>query len=448
MAADCTIYTTTFPGGKKHTDTQRLRFTPDTGIEKEVVNLHPHVQFQEFEGFGGAFTDSAGYIYSLMNDEQKKQLLNAYYGEGGLGYTLGRTHLDSCDFSMGHYQAIENANDTEMKAFTLERTEQYILPMLQDAQSVFGSSIPLLAAPWSPPAFMKTNGQRNGGGALKDEYRAFYANYLCRYILQLRKAGANVVRLTTQNEPNATQTWDSCLYTPLQEKEFIRDYLYPALQQNGLADVELFIWDHNKERVFERSCEVLDADTDAMIAGIAFHWYSGDHFEALDLVHNRFPNKKMVQSEACIEYSLFSPEDFLANAQKYAHDIIGDLNGGMTAFYDWNLVLNEEGGPNHVANYCDAPFLFHTKTGELEERATYAYLGHFSRHIKPGAKRIGFSRYRQEVEVTAFENPDKSIIAVFLNRTKESMPVIIRINGQITNFHLSTQSIATIVLTP
>jgi glucosylceramidase len=347
---------------------------------------------------------------------------------------------------MEQYAAITDENDREMEGFSLARGNAYILPLLKAAQAAFGKTIPLMAAPWSPPVFMKTNDERSHGGELLPEYRAFYADYLCKYIAELRKEGAHIVRLTVQNEPKAVQTWDSCIYSALQEKEFIRDFLHPALQKHGLGDVEIFIWDHNKERVFERALEIMDGDTEKLVSGIAFHWYSGDHFEALDLLHDRFPDKKMVQSESCIEYSLFGADDFLVNAEKYAHEIIGDMNHGMTAFYDWNLVLDEKGGPNHVNNFCDAPFLFHTDSGKLEERASYAYIGHFSKYIRPGAKRIALSRYSEAVETTAFENPDGSIAAVFMNQGTEPLPVILRLNGKMTKFDLPGKSISTLMI--
>lgn len=446
MSRKATLYTTTYPQERKHVETHALPFIPDDGVENEVLNLYPQMQFQTFEGFGGAFTDAAGYVFSQMPQALQSQLINAYYGQDGIGYVLGRTHLDSCDFSLEHYEAAIRDAQGNITGLDLDRGNRYILPMLLAAQEALGKPIPLMAAPWSPPDYMKTNGQRNGGGTLKAEYYAPYAQYLCDYILALCAVGAQVVRLTVQNEPKAVQTWDSCIFTAQEEKVFIRDHLYPALQKHGLSDVELFIWDHNKERIFERACEVIDEDTDAMIAGIAFHWYSGDHFEALDLTQKRFPGKKMVQSEACIEYSRFSAADFLQNARKYAHDIIGDLNNGMTGFYDWNLLLDGQGGPNHVGNYCDAPFLYHEETGVLEERASYAYIGHFSRHIMPGAKRIGFSRYTDALEVTAFENPDGSLAAVLLNKGPQPLPVALRLQGELTRFQLPGDSIATVVV--
>ena len=177
---------------------------------------------------------------------------------------------------------------------------------------------------------------------LKEEYQSRWAEYICLYIKELRKKGCMVNRISLQNEPAAVQTWDSCIYSAEQEKTFLRDFLYPEMVKNDLNDIEIFIWDHNKERIFERACAIIDETTDHMIAGIAFHWYSGDHFESLDYLRRKFPDKKMILSEACIEYSKYSADDYLTNAQKYAHDIIGNLNNGMTAFYC------------HSANYLEA----------------------------------------------------------------------------------------------
>jgi glucosylceramidase len=439
---------TTFPENRKRTRRQWLAFVDDDGEENEAVNLYPELAYQTFEGFGGAFTDSAGYVFSLMSKELQQRLLNAYFGPNGARYTLGRLHLDSCDFSLEPYTALSDPNDRSLASFSLERSEKYLLPLIRAAQKTLGKTIPLMAAPWSPPAFMKTNEARAGGGSLKAEYRSLWAEYLCTYLVELRKRGFDLRRMTIQNEPNATQTWDSCVYTAEEEKVFLRDFLIPALRQHKLDDMELFIWDHNKERVYERARDVLDETLSPLIAGIAFHWYSGDHFEALHLIQEQFPGKKMVQSEACIEYRVLSKDNMFQGAQKYAHDIIGDLNAGMSAFYDWNLVLDEEGGPNHVKNFCDAPFLYHTNSGLLEERPSFSYISHFSRFIRSGARRIAFSRYTDALELTAFRNPDESIAAVFLNRTRDTLPINLRVAGKLTAFHLPPQSIATATLPP
>lgn len=434
---------TTFHENVKEIKTGQLAFTKDNGVENQVVNIYPSVRGQKFEGFGGAFTDSAGYVYSKMSEAQRQQMMYTYFDKKELNYQFGRIHLDSCDFSMEQYEALGDENDKEMRNFSMERGMKYILPLLLDAERASGKKIELMLSPWSPPAFMKTNGQRSHGGMLKEEFRKQWAEYICLYMKKLQELGCVIKRISLQNEPAAVQTWDSCTYTAEQEKGFLRDFLYPEMVKNGFNEIEVFIWDHNKERVFERACAIIDDTTDHMITGAAFHWYSGDHFETLDYLRRRFPGKKLILSEACIEYSKYSADDYLANAQKYAHDIIGNLNNGMTAFYDWNMLLDEQGGPNHVGNYCDAPYLYDTKKGELMERNTLAYIRHFSHFIQPGAVWIGTSRYTDEIDVTAFENPDHSIQVVILNRDAHEKKIVLRLEGEMAEFQIPAMAIMT-----
>ena len=424
---------------------KEVEFISDGGEENCLLNLYPSVTYQTFEGFGGAFTESAGYIYGQMHQEQKEEMLRAYFDRSEMGYRMVRVPIDSCDFSLGHYEAAGDAEDKSFAQFQLERVEKNIFPLLDDAQRIYGGNLEIMLTPWSPPAYMKTNGDRNHGGELKPEYKKAWADYICRYIKEYRKRGYLVKRMSLQNEPKAAQTWDSCVYTAQLEKEFLRDYMWPALQENDLSDIEVFIWDHNKERAYERACEIIDETTKHMVAGIAFHWYSGDHFEALQMIRDRFPDKKLILSEACIEYSKFASDDYLKNAQKYAHDMIGNLNHGMNAFYDWNVVLNEEGGPNHVGNFCDAPFLYDTKKIELIRRNTADYLWHFTHFIKTGAVRIGMSRYCDALEATAFLNPDGQIVVVLLNRTCCDIKVYLRLEDQMAEVLVKSNTIVTAV---
>lgn len=437
---------TTYEENRRCRKEETAEFIADGGEENFLLNLYPSVTYQTFEGFGGAITESAGYIYNQMNEDQKEEMLRAYFEADQMAYHMARIPIDSCDFSLGHYEAVEDAGDQTFARFQLKRVEKHILPLLNDAQKIYGGNLELMLTPWSPPAYMKTNGDRNNGGGLKQEYKKVWASYICRYIREYRDRGYLVKRISLQNEPKAVQTWDSCVFTARQEKEFLRDYLYPALRENGLEDIEVFIWDHNKERAYERACEILDETTAHMAAGIAFHWYSGDHFEALSMIRERFPDMKLILSEACIEYSKFNSEAYLQNAQKYAHDMIGNMNHGMNAFYDWNVVLDEVGGPNHVGNFCDAPFLFDTKKKELIRRNTADYLWHFTHFIRPGAVRIGITKYTDELEAVAFRNPDGQIVAVLLNRTDHTIKVNVRMEGQMAEITVAPESIGTGVL--
>ncbi|MFP3123751.1 glucosylceramidase [Ectobacillus funiculus] len=437
------LVTTTYQDDRKNTYQEKIDFSPDKGVEMKVVNIYPEMVYQTFDGFGAAITEAAGHTFSLMGEESQKHILDAYFGPNGNRYNLVRTHIDSCDFSLGQYAALNDPEDTEFKSFSLERDEQYIIPLLKEAEQTAGKSLSVMLSPWSPPDFMKTNGQRTYGGSLKPEYRKFWADYISHYIKQYRKKGFEVDMLTIQNEPNALQTWDSCLYTAEEEKEFLRDFLYPSLVKNGLQDIEVHIWDHNKERMFERACTIIDKETDKMVSGVAFHWYTGEHFDAIQLVHEKFPDKKLIFSEGCVEYSRFSLAGQLENAQMYAYDIIGNLNAGMTAFIDWNLILNKEGGPNHVNNFCDAPIMCDTEQDIVQEKLSFTYIGHFSRYIEPGAKRIASTKYTDKLNVVSMKNPNGSIVAVFLNRSNEEMPVALRMEGQVSEFFVPANSIVT-----
>ena len=417
-------------------------FIDDTGVEDQVINIYPQIKYQTFEGFGGAITDAAGYVFQQMNDVQQKELLTKYFDPDHMNYVRVRIHMDSCDFSTHLYSAIKDPQDRDLESFDFTDTEKYILPLLEAAQKTAQRPLKIMLSPWSPPAFMKTNGARKNGGSLKREFYPLWAKCICRYIAEFEKRGYEVEQISVQNEPKAVQTWDSCIYTAQEEKIFLRDYVWPSLAEHNLTDIDIYIWDHNKERAFEWAETIIDAETDHMVAGIAFHWYSGDHFEALRMLRERFPKKKLLLSEACIEFSKYSAEDNLANAQKYAHDIIGNLNEGMSVFLDWNLVLDELGGPNHVKNFCDAPYLFDTAQKQLVERELQSYIKHFSHYIETGAVRIGVSRYTDKLEITAFQKNSK-IVFVLLNRTQEAIPAFIRLNDTCAGLIAAPNSIAT-----
>lgn len=437
---------TTYKNNIRKTIEHNLTTIKDTDRENNLINIYPQMEYQKLEGFGGAVTDSAGYVFSLLNEEQKSEMVNQYFSTENMAYNQVRIPIDSCDFSLEHYEADSDPDDTEFQKFSFARVEKYILPLLDAAEKAYGGKLDIMLSPWSTPAYMKTTGERNHGGKLKPEYRKRWAEYICRYIEEYRNRGYHITKLTMQNEPKAVQTWDSCIYTAEEQKEFLREYLWPSLKAHGLDDIGIYLWDHNKERVFEWAETIIDTETTSMIRGMAFHWYSGDHFEALRVIHEKYPDKQLLLSEACIEYSKFSADDYLNNAQKYAHDMMGNLNEGMNTFLDWNLILNEEGGPNHVGNFCDAPYLFDRDSKELKESNILGYLWHFTHFLEPGAVRIGVSRYTDKLEVTAFEKDDK-ITFVILNRTDEELTAHIRLGEYCTEITVQPKSIGSGVMT-
>lgn len=443
-----TQITTQFNARQKHTQETNISFQKEeTGTEFAVVNIYPEISYQTFDGFGGALTEASGYVLSQMGEAVYDRVVEAYYGKDGIGYTHARTSLDSCDFGLGNYAAVEDGADKDLHTFSLSRDARYIQPLIQKAQRVLGEkSLVLMLTPWSPPGYMKDTGIKNRGGKLLPACYGDWARYICRYLQEYRGRGIAVRYLSLQNEPFAATPWDSCQYSAEEEKVFLRDYLYPRLQAENLSDIGILIWDHNKERIYERSRDTIDSDTNKMIAGIAFHWYTGDHFDALRLTEEQFPGKKLIHSEGCVEYSRFGQEDHLLHAQKYAHDIIGNLNAGMTAYIDWNIVLDARGGPNHVENFCSAPVMCNMETGEVEYRLTFDYISHFSKYILPGSKRVAHSCYTPDLEMTAFSTPAGTIAAVFLNRGAEAVPIALRIKGELAAVEVAGNSISTLLI--
>ena len=428
--------------------TYEIGLIPDTKEQEMfVVNLYPQKKYQTIEGFGAALTESAGYTLARMSEENYHKVVESYYGKDGIGYTLGRIHMDSCDFSIDNYCAVSNPDDPEFGDFSLERDARYVQPLVKLCAKAAEKPLGMLLSPWSPPAFMKDTGIRNGGGHLKKECYQTYADYIAKYIKEYQKLGIPVQSMTVQNEPLAVQTWDSCEYTAEEEKVFLRDYLYPTLQKNDL-DVAIYIWDHNKERVYERACEIVDDTTKGMVAGVAYHWYSGDHFDTLQMVREDFPELKLMHSEGCVELARYGAEagDDVRHAKMYAHDIIGDLNHGMNSWLDWNLVLDEIGGPNHVGNYCGAPIICDTTTDTVEIKPMFHAIEHFSKYIQLGAVRIGCSSFSPDMEMTAAQNPDGSCVLVIMHNSPERKMIQLRVEGRIARFHIPGDSISTIVL--
>lgn len=414
----------------------------------KVVNIYPECTRQVMRGFGGAFTEAAGVNYSKLSDEVKKEFVDSYFSEEGLCYNMGRTHINSCDFSLSNYACDDDPDDTEFKNFSMDRAQQYLIPLIKAAEGVRGEKLEILLSPWSPPAYMKTNGDMNNGGSLRREYYDAWAHYIAYYIGKLNEQDLNIRYLSIQNEPAACQTWDSCEYTAEEEMVFVRDFLGPVLEKEGLDSVKILVWDHNKEIAYERAEEILaDRKAADYIAGIAVHWYTGDHFEALGLIRERHPDKEIFFTEGCVEYSRFMDSGEIYKAEMYAHDMMGNFNNGVSAFLDWNLLLDSEGGPNHAKNFCAAPIMCTGDFGSIEKRLTYYYIGHFSRYVKPGAKAAAVTRFSDCVDAAAFVNPDQERVIILMNRTDHDQEIALREYGYGSNIQLKSHAIMTVCYT-
>ena len=407
------------------------------------VWLNPNVKFQEIEGFGGAFTEAAAVTWLKLSELQREEVLRAYFDrDTGHGYTFCRVHMNSCDFALGNYAHADVPGDVTLEHFNIAREREALLPFIKAAQRVAREPFKLLASPWSPPAWMKTNGQMNQGGKLLPEYRAVWAQCYVRFIQAYAAEGVPIWGVSVQNEPMASQRWDSCIYTAEEERDFVRDHLGPALEQAGLGHIQIVIWDHNRDEMVERASVVLsDPEAARYVWGTGFHWYVEDHFDHVQLVHDAWPDKKLLFTEGCQEGGPHTGEWELG--ERYARSMINDLNHWTVGWIDWNLLLDEHGGPNHVGNLCSAPLLADTTNDTVIPQSSYAYIGHFVRFVRPGARRILCAATKEVLECTAFLNLDGGVVVVVMNRSEFAVDFDIQLGRTQSSTTLPARSIAT-----
>ncbi len=421
-------------------------FNDNYDTTKSIIAVNSNQEFQEFLGFGGAFTEAAAVTLNELDEKGKKEALEAYFDkEKGLGYTLGRVHIHSCDFALGNYTYIEEG-DKELKTFDISHDDEYIIPMIKDAEKIVGEKIQMLASPWSPPAFMKDTKEMNYGGKLLDEYKDSWANYYVKFIDEMEKREIPIWAVTVQNEPAAIQSWDSCVYTAEDERDFVKNHLGPAMHKAGYEDKGIIIWDHNRDIMVERAATVLaDPEANKYVWGVGNHWYVSEAFENLSIVKNMFPDKHLIFTEGCVEFGIYGTESRWENAEMYGRNMIGDFNNWSEGWIDWNLFLNEIGGPNHVENYCEAPIMIDRNKKELIYNCSYYYIGHFSKHIQKGAKRISTCLNEEKVFSVSFKNPDGSIVVIVQNEgwIKE---VSLVVDGKGCNLTLPDRSITTYII--
>ena len=427
-------------------------FSEDTAVMRKIdvvhkiINIHPEVEFTVFEGFGGAFTEASATNWMTMSEELKEEVLRAYFSkEEGIGYTLGRVSIGSSDFSVDYYSYVKE-DDKTLESVDISREDKAVIPMIQAAKR-WADSLKILGSPWSPPKYMKDN-KVFQGGYLLPEYYGLWAGYMRKFVDAMKEHGIDIWAITVQNETRHQQLWESCCYTPEQEMELVKNHLGPALLG---TDTRIYMYDHNKERVFERAqAYYSDPDVAKYVEGIACHWYTRDHFGEIELCKHVYPDKKVMMSEGCIYHKEKGYGDNQWQlALRSVHDIIGNLNAGISSIFDWNMLLDEENGPFHWRegrNHCDSAIFYNKKEKALYYHPYYYFVGQFSKFIRPGAVRIGHSSYSPLLETTAFKNPDGTIAVVIYNNSSEEVPYILRLNGALLERMAQPYGVETVLL--
>lgn len=453
---------------------------PQELSEKEPtiqIELFPNERFQEITGFGGAFTESSAYLLNQISPKNRTQILSSYFSENGANYSLTRTHMNSCDFSLDHYSYSSVPNDTLLKHFTIEPDSSDLIPMIKEAKSISKEGFKIIASPWTAPPWMKDNNDWYGG-KLKPEFYASWSLFFSKYLTAYEDEGIDIWAITVENEPMGNDShWESMHYTPNEMSSFVKNNLGPQLQKDG-HNTKILVYDQNRGPELEEWASVLlqDEELSPFIYGTAVHWYSSTNNwfpNTLQYTHNLAKDKHILHTEGCVDsevprwkdndwywtkeatdwgYDWAKPENKHNHPKyvpvyRYARDIIGCLNNWVEGWVDWNMVLDEKGGPNLAQNWCVAPVLVDVTKDEVYYTPLYYVMVHFSKYIRPGATRIGFTNSDEELMVTATEK-NGSYTVVVLNMSAEEKTFEIKLNDHKKTITIAKEALQTIVIQP
>lgn len=464
------VYETSASGNKLE------KLTDSPTVENTVaIQLSPDDKFQEIIGFGGAFTESSAYLLNQLGKENRKLILDAYFGSEGAKYSLTRTHINSCDFSVSNYSYAPVAGDKELKHFSIDEDRDDIIPMIKEAMATSEDGFKILSSPWTASPWMKDNNAWTGGKLLP-EYYDTWALFFSKYITAYKKEGIDVWGLTVENEPLGNgNNWESMHFTPEEMVEFVSKHMGPKLEADG-HDVKILGYDQNRDELGEwADIMYKDEESAKYFDGMAIHWYASTYDympEVLNYTHEKAPTKMLIQTEACADAEVphwqddkwywtkeatdwgwdWAPEEQkhlhpkYVPVYRYARDIIGCMNHHVQGWIDWNMVLDRQGGPNWAKNWCLAPVIVDPEKDEVYFTPLYHTMAHFSKYIRPGAVRIGFEISDQDLMMTAAQNPDGSIALVILNMKEEAKNMKISLGDRSVNIQINAQALQTIIV--
>ena len=447
-----------------------------SSAEASSITLNPDKTFQTITGFGGSFTESSAYLLNQLGSENRNKVIEAYFGDEGARYSLTRTHINSCDFSLSQYSYAPVAGDMELENFSIEEDMDDIIPMIKDAMAISTDGFRIISSPWTAPPWMKDN-KEWVGGKLLPEYYDTWSLFFSKYLDAYKAQGIDIWGLTVENEPHGNgNNWESMHYTPEEMTDFVMNHLGPKLKEDGKGEVKILGYDQNRDGLKEW-VDVMFADeaSSEYYAGTAIHWYESTFMvfpEALQYAHEKAPDKYLIQTEACVDSEIpmwqddewywkkeatdwgwdWAPEHQKAwhpkysPVNRYARDIIGCLNNWVDGWVDWNMVLDRQGGPNWFENWCVAPVIVDPEQDEVYFTPIYYTLAHFSKFIRPDAQVIEVNNTDEALQVTAAKNPDGSIAVVVFNEGTEEKNFSLSLGEQSTDIYINPQAIQTILI--
>ncbi len=438
------------------------------------IKIVPHKKFQTITGFGGSFTESSAYLLNKLSKNNRDRILKAYFSKDGAAYSLTRTHMNSCDFSLTNYSYTPIENDINLEHFSVNEDKDDLIPLIKDALSISEDGFKIIASPWTAAPWMKDNNNWVGGKLLPKYYDT-WALFFSKYIDAYKAEGIDIWGFTVENEPHGNgNNWESMHYTPKEMTDFVQFHLGPKLEADGHGEKVILGYDQNRAGLKEWVDEMYrDQASSKYFDGTAIHWYEStyDYFpEALQYAHHKAPDKYLIETEGCVDAEVPKWQDdawywkkeatdwgwdwakeedkYLhpkyAPVNRYARDIIGCLNNWVDGWVDWNMVLDKQGGPNWFKNWCVAPVIVDPETDEVYFTPLYYTMAHFSKYIRPNAKIIGVENTNKKLMVTAAENPDKSVVVVIFNETEKANTINLSLNGKSVVFSIDAKAIQTI----
>jgi len=468
---DYEVFETSASGNKL---TKITAFT--TQVSKVNITLNPDIIFQTISGFGGAFTESSAYLLNQLSKKNRDTILQAYFSKDGANYSLTRTHMNSCDFSLTNYSYTPVKGDTNLEHFTIEEDQEDLIPMIKDALSTSEEGFKIFASPWTAAPWMKDN-NKWVGGKLRSEYYDTWALFFSKYIGAYKAEGIDIWGFTVENEPHGNgNNWESMHFSPKEMTDFVEFHLGPKLEADGYGDKIILGYDQNRAGLKEWVDEMYRNEASSKyFDGTAIHWYEStyDYFpEALQYAHNKAPNKYLIETEGCVDsqvpvwkddawywkkeatdwgWDWAAPEDKhlhpkYAPVNRYARDIIGCLNNWVNGWVDWNMVLNTKGGPNWFENWCVAPVIVDPDQDEVYFTPLYYAMAHFSKYIRPDAKIIAHENSDDKLMVTAAHNPDGSFAVVLFNEFETPKSVHLTLHEKTITFSIDAQAIQTLLI--
>jgi len=425
------VWLTTSDGSNQLTAQPGLTFTSDSqNADSSTIDVNEHQQFQQMDGFGAAVTDSSAWLmYTRMSTSQRNDLMKHLFDPAnGIGISFMRIPMGASDFSVNGPYSYDDLppgqTDPTLSKFSINHDTAYILPILKQALAL-NPSLKFMANPWSPPAWMKTNGSMYGtsnghiGTLIHSDYGPL-AQYFVKFIQAYQAQGIPIYAITPQNEPGyAPDNYPGMFLSASDESNFIKNYLSPALNQANLHP-RLIPYDHSWDNPNYAKTLLGDPATNRDIAGISWHCYAGSS-TVMSAIHALYPTKDVYETECATGASVtpISTSDLLMqSAQNWAKTV--EL---------WNIALEANHGPhNGGCPDCLDVVTVDPNTGNVIYSNDYYLIGHFSKFVAPGAYHIGADTLGSPTDV-AFKNPDGSKVVVAYNDGFRSRTFKVRWNG-------------------